>query len=57
MLLMCDVCTGVYQLLNLYCPYAIWFGSKRTDYVDIVRGRSAGKEVTIEFTLLGSLDV
>jgi hypothetical protein len=26
-------------------------------YVGIVRGRSAGKEVTTEFTLLGSLDV
>jgi hypothetical protein len=47
---------GLYQLLNLYCPYATWFGRKRTVYIGIIRGRSAGKEVTTEFTLLGSLD-
>jgi hypothetical protein len=35
----------------------LWFSRKRTTYVGIGRGRSAGKEVIAEFTLLGSLDV
>jgi hypothetical protein len=34
-----------------------YFGSTASTRHDIVRGRSAGNEVIIEFTLLGSLDV
>jgi hypothetical protein len=50
-----EACVG---LLKFILPLR-YFGStaKRTTYVGIARGRSAGKEIIAEFTLLGYLDV